>query len=76
MQNLVISRSCFGRKRQRNVQRFIMHVQNHCFVIKLFIWWRFPCRRRGGLFKLPNNYLIMTILKRFVSSLSHQGPGK
>ena len=43
----------YCRGRQRNVQRVITHVQNHCSAYETFCLATFRCRCRRGYLKLP-----------------------
>ena len=56
-----------GERRQRNVQKCVMHVQNCCFVdINLLLFWRSRCRlrclclRRSSLLKLAAHSVLFS----------------
>ena len=54
-----------GERRQRNVQKCVMHVQNCCFVdINLLLFWRCRCRRlclrRSSLLKLAAHSVLFS----------------
>ena len=63
----------FCRWRQRNVQRFIMHVHRICSTRKAFVWWRSRYRPRRGFLKLlihpahinGINVLLQTLLTKY-----------
>ena len=54
-----------GERRQRNVQKCVMHVQNCCFVnLNLLLFWRSRCRclclRRSSLLKLAAHSVLFS----------------
>ena len=51
------------KRRQRNVQKSVMHVQSYCFVYLKFLLF---CRSRSSLLKLPT----VSVLRRLMSSLN------